>query len=306
MRLKYHILAASFVVSLLLWASLNLNLSYEIERKIPVRINVNKPFAVANELPLTVDVKIKARGWTLLRLYTSLNLSFNYDVYVTKNEQITILTKQYLNDNVASVQNLTITQVKPESLFVNIGRYEEKYVKIIPRVYVDCRNGYQTVGTPVVEPDSIKVGGSSDILESLKYVFTEDLIYKNANSNIDDVVGLSDSLSNILWRSSERVRLKVTVELAAEKEFKNIEIRVVNVPSDKDVLLIPQILTVNLKGGVNQLANTDNNKISANVDYNELLRDTVGAVAPEFSVPEGISVLYYKPDRIQYVIKKKF
>lgn len=306
MRFKYHILAASFIVSLLLWVSLNLNLSYEIERKIPVRINVNKPFAVANELPLTIDVKVKARGWTLLRLFTSVNLSFNYDVYVTKTEQITILTKQYLNDNVASVQNLTVTYVKPESLFVKIGRYNEKYVKVIPRVYVNCREGYQTVGLPLVEPDSILVGGSSQILDSLKYVFTEDLIYKNANSTIDDVVKLSDSLSNVLWRSSERVMLKVNVELAAEKEFKNVEINAVNVPLDKDVLLIPQIVTVNLKGGVNQLADIDNTKISANVDYNELLKDTIGAVLPRFALPEGVSVLYFKPERIQYVIKKKF
>lgn len=306
MKFKYRIFAASFIVSLLLWVSLNLNFSYEIERKVPVKINVNKPFAVATEIPLSLDVKVKASGWTLLRLYTSLNLSFNYDVYVTKSEQITILTKQYLNDNAASVQNLSVTYVKPESLFVKIGRYEEKFVKIIPRVYVNCRDGYQTVGIPKVEPDSIKVGGASQILEALKFVYTEDLIYKNANSSIDDVVNLSDSLSNILWRSSDRVRLKVNVELAAEKEFKNVEINVINIPSDKDVLLIPQILTVNLKGGVNQLANIDNTKIFANVDYDDLLKDTVGAVVPGFSVPEGIFILYFKPDKIQYVIKNKF
>lgn len=306
MRFKYHILAASFIVSLLLWISLNLNLSYEIERTIPVKINVNKPFAVENEIPMNLDVKIKARGWTLLRLYTSLNLGFNYDVYVNKNEQITILTKQYLNDNAASVQNLTITYVKPESLFVKIGRYEEKYVKVIPRVYIDCREGYQTVGMPLVEPDSIKVGGAAKVLDSLRFIYTEDFIYKNVNSTINDAVNLSDSLSNIVWRSADKVNLKVNVELAAEKEFRNVEISAVNVPFDKDVLLIPQILTVNLKGGVNQLANIDNTKILARVDFNDLLKDTTGAVMPRFLLPEGITVLYFKPDGIQYVIKKKF
>jgi YbbR domain-containing protein len=306
MRIKYHIFAASFIVSLLLWVSLNLNLSYEIERKVPVKINVNKPFAVADEIPLNLDVKIKGRGWTLLRLFTSFNLNFNYDVYVTKNEQILVLTKQYLNDNAASGQNLTVTYVKPESLFVKIGRYEERYVKIVPRVYVDCKDGYQIVGTPVVEPDSIKVGGATQILDSLKYIYTRDLIYKNASSSIKDVVRLSDSLSNILWRSSDRVNLTVEVELKADKEFQNVSIDVLNVPSDKDVLLIPQILAVNVTGGVNQLANLDNTKILASVDYNELLRDTTGAVSPRFALPEGITVVYSKPDKIQYVIKKKF
>lgn len=306
MRFKYHIFAASFIVSLILWISLNLNLSYEIERTVPVRVNVNRPFAVANELPLELDVKIKGRGWTLLRLFTSFNLNFNYDVYVTKNEQITILTKQYLNDNSASGQNLTVTYVKPESLFVKIGRYEEKYVKVIPRVYVDCKDGYQTVGYPAAEPDSIKIGGASQILDSLKYVYTRDLIYKNAGSPINDEVALTDSLSNIVWRSVDKVILTINVELKADKELHNVEVRVSNVPADKDVLLIPQTITLNIKGGVNQLANIDNTKIIAGVDYNDLLRDTTGAVNPVFTLPEGVIVLHSKPDKIQYVIKKKF
>jgi YbbR domain-containing protein len=306
MRFKYHIFAASFIVSLLLWVSLNLNLSYEIERKVPVRINVNKPFAVADEIPLNLDVKIKGRGWTLLRLFTSFNLNFNYDVYVTREEQILVLTKLYLNDNAASGQNLTVTYAKPESLFVKIGRYEEKYVRIVPRVYVDCKDGYQMVGSPVVEPDSIKIGGAAQILDSLKYIYTRDLIYKNASSPINDVVRLSDSLSNILWRSYDRVNLNVEVELKADKEFQNVSIEAVNVPPDKDVLLIPQILAVNVTGGVNQLASLDNTKILASVDYKELLKDTTGAVLPRFILPEGVTVVYSKPDRIQYVIKKKF
>lgn len=306
MKIKYNILAASFVVSLLLWISLNLNLSYEIERTVPVRINVNRPFAVANELPLMLDVKVKGSGWTLLRLFTSFKLNFNYDVYVTRNENITILTKQYLNDNALSGQNLTVTSVKPESLFVHIGRYKEKYVKVIPRVYVDCKDGYQTVGLPIVEPDSIKVGGASQILDSLKYTYTQDLIYKNASSVINDMVGLSDSLSNILWRSTDKVNLTVNVELKADKEFKDVDIKVTNIPHDKDVLLIPQIISVNVKGGVNQLAGLDNSKILAEIDYKDLLRDTTGAVSPRFILPAGVTVFYAKPDKIQYVIKKKF
>lgn len=306
MGFKYHILAAAFIVSLLLWVSLNLNLDYEIERTVPVRININKPFAVANELPLNLDVKVKGRGWSLLRLFTSFKLNFNYDVYVTKNERILILTKQYLNDNSLSGQNLTVTSVKPESLFVYIGKYTEKYVKVIPRVYVDCKEGYQTVGLPVVEPDSIKVGGASRILDSLDYVYTQDLIYKNASSVINDIVGLSDSLSNITWRSTDKISLTVNVELKADKEFKDVSIRVTNVPSDKDVLLIPQIITVNVEGGVNQLANLDNSKIIAEIDFQDLLKDTTGAVYPKFVLPAGVTVFYSKPENIQYVIKKKF
>ena len=305
MKVKYQILIAALVLSSLLWFSLNLNLTYEIERTIPVKISVNKPFAVANRMPLNLEVKIKGRGWTLLRLFTSFAMDFNYEVKAVSNDQIVILTKPYLNDVVASGQNLTITYVKPETLFVKIGAYGEKYVKVLPLIDVECREAYQIVGKPLLEPDSILIGGSSQIIGQLKHVYTEFKRYRNINANISDVIGLSDTLSNIIWRSQDKVRLDVRVELTAEKEFRNVEVKIPNVPEDREVLLIPQLISVQLKGGVNQLASLDNSGILATVDFNELLIDTTGSVPPRFLLPEGIAVILSQPDKIQYVIKKK-
>lgn len=305
MRIKYHILFSTLVLSALLWLSLNLNLNYEIEKNIPVKVIVNKPFAIANTLPLNLDAKIKGGGWTLLRLFTSFSVDFNYEIKPSGNEQMYILTKSYLNDVILSGQNLTVTYVKPESLFVKIGRYEEKYVKILPRVSVFCKAGYQTVGKPEISPDSILIGGAPIILESLNYIYTESKTYDNVNSNISDVIGISDSLSNVIWRLHDKVRIRIDVELTAEKEFRNVEIKVPNIPEDREVLLIPQMISLQIKGGVNQLANLDNSRIQAVVDFKELLSDTTGSVTPNFSMPEGMTVISSSPERIQYIIKKK-
>lgn len=305
MKVKYQILLAALVLSSLLWFSLNLNLTYEIERNVPVKINISKPYAVANRLPLDLEVKIKGRGWTLLRLFTSFSLDFNYEVKAVSNEQIVILTKPYLNDVVASGQNLTVTYVKPETLFVKVGMYTEKYVKVLPNIDVECREAYQTVGVPDLDPDSILIGGSPQVIGPLKHVYTEFRFYNKVNASISDMVQISDSLSNIIWRSHDRVSLNVKVELTAEKEFRNVEVRVPNVPQEREVLLIPQMISVQLKGGVDQLANLENSKILVTVDFNEVLSDTTGSVAPRFSLPEGIAVISSQPDKIQYVIKKK-
>jgi hypothetical protein len=304
-RIKYHILLSVLVLSTLLWLSLNLNLTYEIEKSIPVKVNVNKPFAIANTLPLNLDAKIKGRGWTLLRLFTSFSVDFNYEIKPSGSDQIVILTKAYLNDVILSGQNLTVTFVKPESLFVKIGKHEEKYVKILSRVNVICKAGYQTVGKPEINPDSILIGGAYNIIGPLKYIYTESKTYNNVNSSISDVLGISDSLSNVIWRSNEKVGIKIEVELTAEKEFRGVEVKVPNIPEDREVLLIPQMISLQVKGGVNQLANLDNSRIRAVVDFNELLSDTTGSVAPSFSLPEGMAVLSASPERIQYVIKKK-
>ena len=72
------------------------------------------------------------------------------------------------------------------------------------------------------------------------------------------------------------------------------------------MLLIPQSVTVQLKGGVNQLAGIEPGKIKAHIDYRKILSDSTGSLTPVFDIPAGSTVISAKPETIQYVIKKKY
>jgi YbbR domain-containing protein len=305
MNFKYHILTASFILSMLLWLSLNLNLTYDLDYSVPIRIGVDKPYAVANVIPLNLNVKLKGRGWSLIRLYTSSNLEFNYNIDSKRNQQV-ILTNQYLSEKFDLSENFRVISVEPETLLVNLDRFAEKRVKVEPFVIIDCKEGYQVVGKPRLEPDSIEIGGAITLLREINTVYTKRLHYRNVNSNISETVKLSDSLSNITTRSREEVKMFINIELTAVKEFNEVEIKVTNTPSDKDVLLIPQNLSLQVKGGVRQLSELDNSKILASIDFADLLRDTTGAVTPKYILPEGIKIISSKPEKIQYIIKKRY
>ncbi|MCC6864636.1 MAG: hypothetical protein IT280_00595 [Ignavibacteria bacterium] len=305
-KFRYHIVFTSLFLSIILWLSLNFNQVYEIEKTVPVKININKPFAVSGNIPLKLDVKFRGIGWNLIRLFTSMNLEFNYSINARKKDQFIILTKEFLNNNLGLMQNLQITSVSPETLFVKIEAYEEKYVKVEPNLIINAMDGYQVVGKPIIEPDSIKIGGAIDILKVLDTLHTSPLIFDNVNAGITKNVKISDSLSNILWFSQNNFDLKVNIEPTADKEYSGLEIKVKQVPDDKEVLLIPQIITIQLKGGVNQLAGIDPGKIEAWIEYRSILADSTGSLKPNFSVPPGCSVISVKPETIQYVIKKKF
>src|SRR5437667_1056805 len=99
-----------------------------------------------------------------------------------------------------------------------VDKYEEKYVKLIPRLKLDFKNGYQMVGKPVLEPDSIKIGGASKLLNSLKSLGTQEVNLANVNAAFSKIVNVTDSLSNVIWKADNQVKLIVNVELTAEKE----------------------------------------------------------------------------------------
>lgn len=304
-KFKYHIVITSLILSVILWISLNLNQTYEIEKNIPVKIEVNKPFAVSGNIPLNIEVKFRGNGWSLIRLFTSFNLELKYTANAKRNENISIITKDYISNNFAFAENLTITQVFPETLHVKVDAYEEKYVKLMPRVKIDCKDGYQVVGKPVIEPDSIKIGGSAELLNSIKFLPTKEERFANINSNFTKLISISDTLSNIIWHSQNDVQLTANIELSAEKELTGVEISITGVPDDKEVLLIPQILNIRLRGGVNQLSGIDNSKIKAILRYDSILYDLTGSVVPELIFPEGCTLSSVTPEKIQYIIKKK-
>lgn len=304
-KYRYHIAIASFLLSSLLWVSLNLNQVYEIERTVPVNIRVNKPYAVSGNIPLNLEVKFRGVGWNLIRLFTSFTLEFNYDINARKTDQFSLLTKDYLENSLMLSQGLTITSVYPETLFVVVENYEEKYVHLRPNFHINCREGYQVVGKPVMEPDSVKIGGGENLLKDLNFLNTSFISFENVNASISRNISISDSLTNIINISQNEVKLTINIELTAEKEFKNIILSVPNTPADKEVLLIPQSVSVQLKGGVNQLANVEPGSILAMIDYSNILSDSTGSLVPVFEVPEGCTVISVKPETIQYVIKKR-
>lgn len=305
-KFRYHIVLASFLLSAVLWISLNLNQTYEIEKTVPVKFNINKPYAVSGNIPLNLDVKFRGVGWNLIRLFTSFNLEFTYDINAKKKDQFIVVTKEFLDNNMGLSQNLQITGVYPETLYVSIDNYEEKYVKLHPNLQIDCMDGYQVVGRPILEPDSIKIGGAFEILKTLNYFNTRSIKFENVNAGITRKINVSDSLSNILWFSQNEIDLKIEIEPTAEKEFSNIEIKVTELPDDKEVLLIPQAVSIQLKGGVNQLAKIEAGRITARIDFRKVLSDSTGSLTPVFDIPPGCTVISVKPETIQYVIKKKY
>ncbi|MBK8550631.1 MAG: hypothetical protein IPL53_06040 [Ignavibacteria bacterium] len=78
-----------------------------------------------------------------------------------------------------------------------------------------------------------------------------------------------------------------------------------NVPLDKEVLLIPPKVNVSLRGGVEKLAQISSNDIKVNIEFGRIESDTLGFVIPEYIIPEETTLLKTEPQKLQYIIKNK-
>lgn len=304
MEKKFRIFLLSFVFAFALWLYINLNFSYSLDISIPVEIQTTKSQALTEDIPNKIEVKVKGKGWDLLNILISKDLKYNLDISKMKKDS-KIITGQLVNERLNLQQNVSILEINPDTININFDKVFEKLVPVKNNISLNLKEGYSIVGTPVLIPDSVKIQGSSYLLNKIKYVPTEYKVINNVNSDVSGVVNLKDTLSNVIKVDQKQVNFRFKIQLSAEKNLDDILINVLNVPQDKEVLLIPPMLSVSLRGGVEQLSQITSSDVIANIEFGKIENDTLGFVMPEIIIPDETSMLKSEPSKLQYIIKNK-
>ena len=78
----------------------------------------------------------------------------------------------------------------------------------------------------------------------------------------------------------------------------------VQVPENRNVVLIPPKISIIVRSGVNNIAPLSEKDFYAFVDYKWILLDTSGTVQPNITGPENVVIVQQNPVRIQYVVRK--
>jgi YbbR domain-containing protein len=304
MRKNIFIYLSSFLFAVFLWLYINLNLVYNISIPIPLDIKLSKTQALANDLPSTAEVSVKGKGWDLMGLILSKNLSLNIDLTNFKKDT-KINIAQATNELLSQSSNVVVLNVNPDWIEINFDNIVSKMVKVKNMVNVFPKDGYLVIGTPKITPDSVKLSGAMSIIGKIKFLPTEMMNINNINSGFTKTLKIIDTLNNIIKIEPKTVTVSYNIELSAEKNFEDLNVLVSNVPQDKEVLLVPPKLKLYLRGGVDQLAKINPDEIYAGIEYKQIDSDSLGFVSPKIVLPVDVSVVKYEPQKFQYIIKKK-
>lgn len=304
MNKNLRIFLLSLVFASALWLYISLNLSYSLDVSIPIEILTTKSQALTEEIPNTIDVKVKGKGWDLLNILISKDLKYSLDISKLKKDS-KIITEQFVNERLNLQQSVSILEINPDTISINFDKVFEKLVPLKNNIVLNLKEGYSIVGNPVLIPDSVKLQGASYLLNKIKFIPTEAKVINNVNSDIQGVVNIKDTLSNLIKVDLKQVNFRYKIQLSAEKNLEDLLINVLNVPLDKEVLLIPPKLNVSLRGGVEQLSQISPSDVIVNVEFGKLENDTLGFVIPDLIIPNETSLLKIEPQKLQYIIKSK-
>ena len=302
MKNKIYIILLAFAFSIIVWISVTLSDQFFTSLNLPVKV-VNNPngYTYGNVNPENVTVRLKADGWQLLNL----NLSSGNEFLVSAdNDSGLILVDPFneVSENNWLGSGVSIIDINPKTITFDVEKLSFKKLKVEPLTNISFSDGFG-LATPIhIYPDSIFVSGPKDILASTAYLRTKTVSVSSLDrkvkiiTNVDIPAGF-DALQ-------KQVELTFDVQKIVDKAFENIKVNIIDVPKDRSIVLIPNTISVNLRGGVNLLGKISSDQISADVHYGNIVLDTLGYVTPEIKFPQHTELLFTKPDELKYIIKK--
>ncbi len=302
---RFHIILASIFFAIATWISVNLRDEYTIVRHLPVVIeNMKEGKALRYPLPKFVSVRFHGTGWSLAGLYFSPDVKYFIDVSNIGSGDF-IITGRDLLEHTKLPVSLQPIDVKPDTMVLALDEYREKRVPIVPRILLDYKDGYGQVGPVRVNPESTVVGGSLNLLRTIAVWYTEYRKFENLHAPISTDIPLEDPPNYSVEIFNQTAHLQVNIQPFAEKTFAGIPIIATGVPPGRDVIFIPPKMDIIVRGGIDQLAKLNPQDFSATVSYQALLQDSTGNIAPAMASPEEVKIVSQKPERFQFIIRKK-
>ena len=313
------IFLGSLIFSALLWTYVRLSAAYEADVDLPVRLLSPKGYALESGLPERLHARVRGAGWQILLMDFTKNGAFRFDL---TERALAILTpaKGTAQEPRGSITlhsdeitlaasmptELRVLKVEPDSLSLQFSPAAEKRVPIVSRLAVTPAQGYAIVGSDEVRPQTVRVIGARDVLDSLKAVPTETVEIGSVKESVDRIVALSDTLSNLITiPDAPKVRVRIGVQAVGERTVAGVPVVIDAVPPDREVIVIPSTASVTLRGGVERLARVEPGSVHVHIPYDAHLFDTARTLEPKVEVPQGMSFLTTEPARFRLIQRRR-
>jgi YbbR domain-containing protein len=297
---RYHIVIASIIFAILMWVSVNMRDEYSVVRHIPVVLeNIKEGKALKYPVPKTVSVRFRGTGWLLAGLYLTPGVKYFIDVSSLSTEAF-IVTGRDLLEHIKLPFAIQPLDVRPDTLVLALEEYKEKRVPVIPKFLMDVHEGYGQVGPTRIMPESVTVGGSDLAIGGITAWHTVFKKFDDLRGSVDAMIDLEESPSYSIDLLTRVVRTEINVQPFAEKTFPGIPLTATGVPANLEVFFIPPKIDI-----IDQLSKLSAEDFHPTVSFQLLLSDSMQSVFPVLIPPEEIKIVSKKPERFQYIVRKR-
>lgn len=301
MNKKLNIFIASIIFAVILWGSISLSDSYytNIEVKLTLT-NFPNGYTTGSPLPDNLKLRVRGQGWRLVSINVGPETEFRVSVGGDSGQHHISLFN-FLESNRWLLSDVEIMNLNPDSLNFFVERIISKKLPVVSGLDLEFKPGYGLASEIIFNPDSVVVRGPLSHLKASENIETSTIPLGILDSKTSTKVNL-DRITGFEYNNNI-VDVVLDVQRFVDKQFENISVDVVDIPTGREVVLLPNKVSINIRGGIEILGKLVPEQFHAYVKYKTLVQDTTGSVIPEITLPKNVTLLFSKPDRLRYVIR---
>ena len=303
MKKNLYVIFLSITFSVILWVSISLSNDYSTNLQLPIRIiNVPDGFVPTSPSLEKINVKVRGKGWNLLTAKITAQNDYYVDAGNELKKKKILNLRSFVAENTWLTSKLQILEFIPDTISFSFEKIGSAKLKIVPHLQLEFKTGYGLATDVTVIPESTVVSGPMQEVSAMVDIPTELLRINDLSEKIEKIVELKN-ISGLNYEVQTATAI-LDVQRIVEQSFDEINVRVLDIPADRDVVLLPNKINISLRGGIDVLGKLDKNKIEATVYYRDVVLDTSGSVIPRLKIPDHSELVYIKPGQLKYVIKK--
>ena len=291
------------------WLLMPLNITYEREFKVPVRIvNVPENVVLTSDETDTIRVVLRDKGLVLVRYYYGKGLKpldLNFKSYARDSKGTTSVgmaeLARLLSMQLSASTRIVTTKNEKVDIFYNYGKKKNVPVKwhgnVVPeQMYFISNVEYL--------PDSVLVYASDEQLDIIQAAVTEPIDV----SNFRDTLTVECKIKKIKGVKfvPEMVKVKFMTDVLTEESIGDIPVTGINVPEGKVLRTFPSKVTVKFVTGVNQFRKIEKKDFVVVADYNDVAKGNSEKCKIQLrSVPHGVSRASISVKEVDYLIEEE-
>lgn len=301
MRKKLNIFIASVIFAIILWGSISLSDIFYTNVDVKLTLtNLPSGYTTGSPLPEKIQLRVKGQGWRLVSINVGPETEFRVSVRGDSGRQ-NINLYDYLESNRWLLSDVEIINISPDSIRFFIERIITKKLPVISGLDLEFKPGYGLASDIIFKPDSVLVSGPLSLLKNMTGIKTGDKLLTALDSRTETEVNLP--WMNGFNYNANLIEVILDIQRIVDKQFENISVDVIDIPPRKEVVLLPNKIGFNVRGGIEILGKLKPDQFRAYVRYQSLVQDTTGSVTPVLEMPKNVTLQFLKPDRLRYVIR---
>jgi len=295
------------------WFIRALGEQYESNIDYPVRyINFPENKVLIGDVPYKLHLTVRAKGFSILRSKLNLDLiplRFNVNSFSLNSKGVddffvvTSTVKEVLS---AELKDITILDIKPDTLFFRLTGIAVKKVPVIPVLAMHNRffqQQFMLNGKIQLVPDSIIITGPALLVDSINHVNTEPFRYTNLSDTVKEDFNLK--VIDLITFSQPSISAVIPVDRFTEVENR-LTVVPINVPDSVNLIAIPGQITVTYRISLSNYNRVVHNPITPHIDYNDITLSNIPRLSLFLTdTPEYISDLHFNPKVTEFLITRK-